>query len=470
LAAIAIFSLSCLSPAWAEPTPATDTQAGAISQAIAYVLGQMQDGHLESAFGAESTTADAVVALAATSDTSANDAVGAMADYLQDRALDYATSAEASLKLALVAEVIHADIRDFGGVDLLGGVQDGIGEDGAFGAAPTPYSAGLALIALHRAGAAGEPLASWLLEQQGEDGGWSYAPGSASDPDNTALATLALLSQLDEPAQAAALRGLAWLRAGQEADGHWEGYSPVNSTAVALLALNQSHEDQAAAAKAAGWLAGAQLPDGGFPNTLGDPESELNATLQALLALTGENYLTAEQKTAATQSPDACPGVWVVVDPGDLGGEPQTGCATEYDTGYAALASAGFAVELTGQGMLCRVNGLPDACVTAANAYWNYWHARPTGSGYSDWEYALEGGGSYQPSAGSVEGWRFGDGSSSLALTPAEAVAAFDSSAAPSPNSGPGNGNLGWTVAVGAIVVAGAAVLVVALRRRGGRV
>ncbi len=77
-------------------------------------------------------------------------------------------------------------------------------------------------------------------------------------------------------------------------------------------------------------------------------------------------------------------------------------------TGFGALTGAGFQLTyVNNSAFLCRVDGQPssDQCqrTPPADAYWGYFHAQRGGS----WSYSNEGGGSYDPSPGTVEGWRF---------------------------------------------------------------
>jgi hypothetical protein len=121
--------------------------------------------------------------------------------------------------------------------------------------------------------------------------------------------------------------------------------------------------------------------------------------------------------TLATAAPDSCTGVWVVVDPGDSGGEPVAVCATAHQSGTAALESAGFVIGRS-DSMLCQINAQPADCVVKSTAYWSYWHADPTDTGYADWAYSSKGPDSYQPAPGAAEGWRFGDGTAPPRLKP----------------------------------------------------
>ena len=149
------------------------------------------------------------------------------------------------------------------------------------------------------------------------------------------------------------------------------------------------------------------VPTGLWPNPI------VGLAVAAALALT-----VPATPALAAPDPASCAGVWVVVDAG-AGAAPKVGCATSFTTGGDALASAGVAVVRKGNGMICQLDGVPDACVTSATAYWSYWHAtrQPDGR-YSAWTYATSGADVSRPEAGSVEGWRFGDGSTGPTLAP----------------------------------------------------
>ena len=112
---------------------------------------------------------------------------------------------------------------------------------------------------------------------------------------------------------------------------------------------------------------------------------------------------------AATAAGCAASGVSVVVDAGATGGT-STRCASgDPGSGLAALSSAGHAYTFVPRqpGFVCTIDRAPDPCNGApASAYWSYWHARPGGS----WTYSTLGAGSFDPPAGSVEGWAFGSG------------------------------------------------------------
>lgn len=108
-------------------------------------------------------------------------------------------------------------------------------------------------------------------------------------------------------------------------------------------------------------------------------------------------------------------GVTVVVDATDLGGQVQIGCATGAATGTEALLAAGFTETRDPGGFICAISSLPDPCpATFEGSYWAYWSAEPGG----EWVMAAEGSDTTAPAPGSVEGWRYNDGSAPPSIAP----------------------------------------------------
>lgn len=132
---------------------------------------------------------------------------------------------------------------------------------------------------------------------------------------------------------------------------------------------------------------------------------------------------------------ETCDGVWVVVDARGAGGSLTTRCAPgDPPTGLAALERAGHAYGFVPRipGMVCTIDARPDPCNGApADAYWSYWYAEAGGS----WTYASVGAGSRDPAPGTVEGWRFGDGSTPPGTPPPAAQAPPAPAPAPSPDA-----------------------------------
>lgn len=140
----------------------------------------------------------------------------------------------------------------------------------------------------------------------------------------------------------------------------------------------------------------------------------LAAAAVALPAVSATGATGAADPSGACADPD---GVTVVVDATELGGDVVVGCAPSPATGTEALAQAGFTEARDPSGLLCAIEGLPDPCPTEfTGSWWVYWSAAPDG----EWVSAMEGPDTATPAAGSVEGWRYGDGTVPPDALPAE--------------------------------------------------
>lgn len=209
--------------------------------------------------------------------------------------------------------------------------------------------------------------------------------------------------------------------------------------------------------------------------------------IAAALVVAGLGAAPAHAIDPDTGAPGYCPdagGVTVVVDFGDLGGEPFVRCAPgQPATGVDALRGAGFQVDGVarwGDAFVCRIEGKPgpdtEACVNTppTSAYWAYWYAPNAG----DWTNAAKGPLARAPVPGGFEGWSF-------AHTQAKAEIAAPRPAPERPNGTAGTagftggqdaapakeGGNGLPVVLGAavIVVLGAGGALTAWRRRIGR-
>ena len=92
----------------------------------------------------------------------------------------------------LVLRGAGLDPRQFQGRDLVARLLARRGGDGSWGGQVNPTAFGI--LALKAAGATSGNSRSvaWLRTHQNEDGGWGFAPGSASDPDSTGAVLQAL--------------------------------------------------------------------------------------------------------------------------------------------------------------------------------------------------------------------------------------------------------------------------------------
>lgn len=134
---------------------------------------------------------------------------------------------------------------------------------------------------------------------------------------------------------------------------------------------------------------------------------------------------------ALTPAGEACAdgtGVTVVVDLTDLGGAVEVGCAEGAPaSGAQALVDAGFTDTRDAAQMICAIDGLPDPCPTTfEGSWWSYWSAGPDGA----WVSYDVGPDQSAPEPGTVEGWRYHDGSAGPTVTPAAALATVGEAAA----------------------------------------
>ncbi|MCC5950355.1 MAG: hypothetical protein JJT89_18025, partial [Nitriliruptoraceae bacterium] len=176
------------------------------------------------------------------------------------------------------------------------------------------------------------------------------------------------------------------------------------------------------------------------------------ARVTTLLTLAWLTAIAAVLAPVGPANASECDGVWVVVDPGDLGGEISVRCAPgDPANGIAALEAARHAVGFVPNqpGFICTIDRKPDPCNGApANAYWSYWHAPVGGS----WTYSSSGAGFRDPAPGTVEGWRFGSGQAPPAPPPGPAAPPRRGAPA-GPRGGPGGGRRG--LRLGRIVLFG---------------
>jgi len=115
-----------------------------------------------------------------------------------------------------------------------------------------------------------------------------------------------------------------------------------------------------------------------------------------------------------------------------LGGGQVTGCSNgDPGTGVDALRSAGFSFQYSPRepGFVCTIDSNPGDGKCMKPKYWSYWHASKPGAA---WTYSSEGAGTYNPTPGSVEGWRFDCGAA-----PGAASRCTTSSPKPSPKPSP---------------------------------
>ncbi|MFD4778682.1 prenyltransferase/squalene oxidase repeat-containing protein, partial [Streptomyces sp. NPDC058427] len=271
-------------------------------------------------------------------------------------------------KAALLAEAVGRDPRSFGGKDLVAALDKSVCAEpstapdrscaakGAYTYAPSVFAQSLAVMAQLRAdekAAAQEPIA-YLESLQHSSGAWpSLIPATGdSDVDSTAIAAMALDLAGGEKADKAVGRALAWIAGKQLPDGGFPGAAgdSVNSAALAVQGL--SLDAKAYASEIAGarrFLAGQQNSDGGFNVAKeGQRGSDLRASTQAVGGATGISFGTLERALTGTTpppTPSPSPSTPLIVTPDDSAGA--TGGIVDADAGGSgggALASTGVRI------------------------------------------------------------------------------------------------------------------------------
>ncbi|MFD9888377.1 hypothetical protein ACFWY9_03485 [Amycolatopsis sp. NPDC059027] len=202
-----------------------------------------------------------------------------------------------------------------------------------------------------------------------------------------------------------------------------------------------------------------------------------------LVLLGGAGAVTSAAADQGKGSPGYCQdgaGVTVIVDFGDLGGEPVVRCAPgDQPNGVTALQNAGFTVtgsQRFGLAVACRIDGKPGpdaescAAMPSATDFWGYWNGAN-----GAWVSSQEGAMTHKPALGGFEGWSFWRGKS-FGTNPPPRVAPVRPAQQPATTSSAGvpaeSGGFPWGVVIGVaalVVIGGAAGIVAARRKRGAR-
>lgn len=246
-----------------------------------------------------SATTDAVVAFAAADVDPASVEQGghSIIDFLAASAESYGTSAAGAAKLILAAAAAGENPREFGGVDLLSGLQGHL--DQASGLYDEQiFTHAYAILAMVAAGETVPAAAVTALEDhQAEDGSWSFSgstePGQG-DSNTTAIAVQALAAAGNSNS-AAIEKALGYLETARVSDGSY-AYQPgmesppvgdANSTALVIQALIAAgHAPEAGGAGSPlDALAHFQSANGAFRYRDDTPADSALATVQAIPAL-----------------------------------------------------------------------------------------------------------------------------------------------------------------------------------------
>lgn len=275
--------------------PSLPAQAAATGpNAAAHYLASQLVGETDDAYVVGDV--DALIGIAAADDPALQADIDTMLATVKAGAKTYVTSGGRAAKLALITRAYGLK-EDYFGLDLVQLMTADIKADGSVSAYPSPFASGLTIIGLKAAGAeVPASVNAWLESQQNADGGFGWAKGQTSDADNTGLAILGL------PAGAARDKAVAWALKAQNADGSWDGYSPVNATAILGGALADLGKD---VSKAKAYLSAHQNADGGLNTGAKDAPttSDLMATEQGILLLGDVSLASARWNAKATPTP-----------------------------------------------------------------------------------------------------------------------------------------------------------------------
>jgi hypothetical protein len=244
-------------------------------------------------------------------------------------------------KTLVAAEAQGVDATSFGGVDLVSSLQSLLTPSGrfsdksAYGDYSNAFGQSFAIIGLKRAGVAVPGSAvSFLITQQCADGGFKLSPddaGCSSDTDATALAVQAVIAAKG-PSDAAAVKGLDFLKGRQAASGGLAGTGPTavlnaNTTALAAQAFaagGLGNELLKAQTYLEGLQYGCAFPSGLRGGIAYDAASfasqkkagskakvtdqDIRSTAQATLGLSGQWLLTVTSTDAKADAPTLdCP-------------------------------------------------------------------------------------------------------------------------------------------------------------------
>jgi prenyltransferase beta subunit len=210
----------------------------------------------------------------------------------------------------LVLRGAGLDPRRFQGHDLVRRLLARRGKDGSWGGQVNPTAFGVLALKAAGATAGSSRSVAWLRDQQNADGGWGFAPGSASDPDSTG----AVLQALAAGGSRAGIRaGVSYLRSVQRPGGGFAISSgPVNaqSTAWAAQGLIAAGVSPSSVRKGGrsplDYLASVQAPDGHYRYSASSDQTPVWVTGQALAALSGAAFpLAPVPRKAAAPAPVA---------------------------------------------------------------------------------------------------------------------------------------------------------------------
>lgn len=307
-------------------------------------------------------TAWAMCAIAASGEDCSAWKVGSKSpvDFLSHQSAKWKTTQDYS-RTTLAVVAAGKDPRSFGGVNLVEHLTADTRDHGADGDQLGPYvnSHIWAMIALKAAGQT--PTAretTWLVGQQNADGGWGWAPGIASDTNDTAAAMEALAAAGQGASSSAMTKAVAYLRARQLSDGGFAysagAKSDANSTswiAQGLLAAGQSMSGwRKSGTDPVAWLVKQQAANGSEKYSATASNNALLVTVEAVPAVCGKAFPVAKAKpvvAVAAWRPTAAP-VW-----------PANGATVSWSTASTLQLKVadGTGVGVAASGVAVRVDG-----------------------------------------------------------------------------------------------------------------
>ena len=186
------------------------------------------------------------------------------------------------------------DPRDFSGTDLVSRLRARHARNGSVSGQVNLTA--FAILALEAAGADGGTgrSAAWLARARNPDGGWGFAPDTASDPDSTGAAMQALAAA---DSLAPARRGRGYLGRAQRRNGGFAllgGAVNAQSTAWAVQGLVATGSNPARMRSGGrsplDYLAGVQAGDGHYRYSSSSDQTPVWVTAQALAAASGQAF------------------------------------------------------------------------------------------------------------------------------------------------------------------------------------
>jgi Prenyltransferase and squalene oxidase repeat len=312
------------------PGERADASGGGPGSAVAWLRGaENQDGGFGFARGEESSpamTGWAVLGLESAGvnplDVDHGDATPIT--YLAGTVREISTTGDLE-RTILVLRGAGLDPRHFQGHDLVARLLARRGGDGSWAGQVNPTAFGILALKAAGASAGNSRSAAWLREHQNQDGGWGFAPGSASDPDSTGAVLQALAAG---GSRAGIGGGVSYLRSAQRSGGGFALSSgPLNaqSTAWAVQGLTAAGVSPAAVRSGGrsplDYLAAAQAGDGHYRYSSSSDQTPIWVTGQALMAVNRAAFPLSPVPRHVTRAKTATSA------PGAVGGVPASATA-----------------------------------------------------------------------------------------------------------------------------------------------